>query len=202
MAAIPTKITDVAWRLTPGPVRRRLQSEAGRRFLRFVPVSLAALLSSQIALTLLLSVAKLSAGIAAFIASVIGAGVSYVLSRWAWERRGRPDLLRETLPFWIVSVGAWIFLSFASHEASVWSRSMGHSDWERVAVVDGVYFIANCITFATRFLIFHFILFARPGEGRGRRGAPATAAGEDAQEAPVPLELAGERRAEPPSRRR
>jgi putative flippase GtrA len=188
MAAIPSKLSRLAWGVLPGPLRRRLRSEAGRRFLRFVPVSVAALVSSQVTLAILVGVAGMSAGVAAFIASIVGAGVSYVLSRWAWERKGRPDLLRETLPFWIVSVAAWTFLSFASHEASLWSRSMGHSHWERVAVVNGVYFLANCLTFAARFLIFHFVLFGRPQRPSG-------------QARPESLELAGERRAEPPARR-
>lgn len=192
MAAISTKLSSLGWRVLPGPVRRKLQSDAGRQFLRFLPVSLAALASSQLALLVFLGVIGMTAGTAGFIASMVGAAVSYVLSRWAWGRKGRPDLLRETLPFWIVSAAAWTFLSFASHEASVWSRSMGHSHWERVAVVAVVYFLANCLTFAARFVIFHYILFARPK--RAAAGRPGQ------EELPEPLELAGERRAEPPRR--
>jgi len=192
MAAISTKLSSIGWRVLPGPVRRKLRSDAGRQFLRFLPVSLAALASSQLALLVFLGVIGLTAGTAGFIASMVGAAVSYVLSRWAWGRKGRPDLLRETLPFWIVSAAAWTFLSFASHEASIWSRSMGHSHWERVAVVAVVYFLANCLTFAVRFVIFHYNLSARPmGASAGRPGQ---------EELPEPLELAGERRADPPRR--
>jgi putative flippase GtrA len=213
MAGVPTKIAKVAWHLLPGPVRRKLRSESGRRFMRFVPVSLAALASSQIVLALLVGLAHRSAGISALVASVVGAGVSYVLSRWAWERKGRPDLLRETLPFWVVSIGAWIFLSFASHEASLWSVSMGHSHWERVAVVNAAYFIANCLTFVTRFAIFHYVLFANRGDKAkaaqvlsasqqlAEAELPAEAPADGDQARPEPLELAGERRAEPPARR-
>ena len=191
MAAISTKLSNFGWRLLPGPVRRKLQSTAGRQFLRFLPVSLAALAASQLALLVFLGVVGLGAGTAGFVASMVGAAVSYVLSRWAWGRKGRPDLLRETLPFWVVSALAWTFLSFASHEASVWSRSMGHSHWERVAVVAVVYFLANCVTFAARFVIFHYVLFARPKGAQARPGQ---------EELSEPLELAGERRAEPPRR--
>jgi hypothetical protein len=67
---------------------------------------------------------------------------------------------------------------------------MGHSHWERVAVVAVVYFLANCLTFAVRFVIFHYVLFARPKTG-ARPGQ---------EELPEPLELAGERRADPPRR--
>jgi hypothetical protein len=193
MAAIPTKLSSLGWRLLPGPVRRKLQSTAGRQFLRFLPVSLAALAASQLALLVFLGVIGLGAGTAGFVASMVGAAVSYVLSRWAWGRKGRPDLLRETLPFWVVSAAAWTFLSFASHEASLWSRSMGHSHWERVAVVAVVYFLANCVTFAVRFVIFHYVLFARP-KGASAEGRPGQ------EELSEPLELAGERRAEPPRR--
>jgi hypothetical protein len=138
---------------------------------------------------------------------VIGAGVSYVLSRWAWERKGRPDLLRETLPFWVVSVSAWIFLSYVSHEASVWSRNMGHSQWQHVAVVNGAYFIANCITFVTRFAIFHYVLFAKRGshakaaEVLSTSQQLAESESERGSDGQTSYELAGERRAEPPARR-
>jgi putative flippase GtrA len=163
MAGASNRISKAAWHLLPAPVRRKLRSEPGMRFMRFVPVSLAALASSQIALAVLVGVIGMSAGTSAFIASAIGAAVSYVLSRWAWERKGRPDLLRETLPFWVVSVAAWVFLAFASHEASQWSHHMGHSHWKHVAVVNGAYFLANCVTFVARFAIFHYVLFASRG---------------------------------------
>jgi putative flippase GtrA len=208
MAGVPTKISKALWHLLPAPLRRKLRSEPGKRFMRFVPVSLAALASSQIALAVLVGLVGMSAGTAAFLASILGAGVSYVLSRWAWERKGRPDLLRETLPFWVVSIAAWTFLSFASHEASLWSRHMGHSHWEHVAVINGAYFIANCITFVARFAIFHYLLFAN----RGSKAKAAqvlspsqqvaeTESGKPGQDEPDSLELAGERRAEPPARR-
>jgi putative flippase GtrA len=222
MAGVQTKISNVAWQVLPGPVRRKLQSDAGRRFLRFVPVSLAALAASQISLAVLVGVVGVSAGYSAFVASVVGAGVSYLLSRWAWERKGRPDLLRETLPFWVVSVAAWIFLSFVSHEASLWSKHMGHSHWEHVAVVNGAYFLANCLTFAARFLIFHYVLFASHGDraqaaqvlSPSQQLAEAEEPGPDApagvgqggpaqtgQDGSTSFELAAERRAEPPARR-
>ena len=163
------KIVNAAWRRLPEPMRQRLRGNTGKRFVRFVPVSLAAVAASQLTLAILVGITKLSAGASAIIASMLGAGVSYVLSRWAWERKGKPHVLKETLPFWLVSVGAWIVLGLASHYASVWAISMGASHWERVAIVNGAYFAANCVTFVTRFVIFHYVLFAN-------RGAKATAA--------------------------
>jgi len=177
MAGAHSKIGNAAWDLVPGPLRSKLQSEAGKRFMRFVPVSLAALASSQITLAALVGIWQVTAGVAAFVASIVGAGVSYVLSRWAWERKGRPDLLRETLPFWAVSVCVWVILAWANklgvHLVGVWGL---HKGWKKVVVENGTYFLANCVTFVARFLIFHYVLFAERGKSPASVEADAEAA--------------------------
>ena len=160
MTPVADKITQVAWRLVPAPIERKLRTEAGTRFTRFVPVAIAALITSQVVLGLLTGPVDLSAGASGVIAAMCAALVSYVLSRWAWERKGRPDLLRETLPFWAVSIAVWIILGLTSHFASVWAHSMGYTHFKKHLVVQGAYFLMNCVTFVARFLIFHYILFA------------------------------------------
>jgi putative flippase GtrA len=142
---------------------RLYRTTVGKRFSRFVLVAAAALAASQLTLILLIGVAGTSPGLSGSVAAVAGALVSYVLSRWAWERKGKPDLLKETLPFWAISVGAWIVLGVASHFSSVWANSMDLKHWERVAFIAAAYFVANCLTFVTRFLIFHYVLFADRG---------------------------------------
>lgn len=166
MTAGTFRIARKVWHVLPAPIRRLLRyTSIGKRFMRFVPVSGAAFLASQITLTVLIGLVHLSAGTAGVIASVAGAVVSYVLSRWAWERKGRPQILKETLPFWLVSVGAWIFMGLASHYAGIWATSAHFAHWERTGIINGVFFLANCITFAARFVIFHYILFTdRPAE--------------------------------------
>ena len=144
-------------------VQSKLRSTVGKRFSRFVLVAIASFASSILMLNLLLGVFHVSAGLSGVVGAMTGAAVSYVLSRWAWERKGRPHLLKETLPFWLVSVGAWLVLGATSHFASVWALSMGHTHWQRVVIVDGAYLIANAVTFAARFLIFHYLLFADRG---------------------------------------
>jgi putative flippase GtrA len=145
-------------RILPGPIRRRLETEAGDRFLRFAPVALATLITSQLVLAIL-TAAGMSAGKAALIASIVGAFVSYVLSRWAWDSRGRPDLLRETVPFWLVSFAVWGILSLVAHYAGAFAIHEHLHHLEKHLVVNGAYFLANCVTFVCRFLIFHYVLF-------------------------------------------
>src|SRR5499427_4244357 len=138
----------------------RLQTNIGKRFSRFVPVAIVSFAVSEAVVVSLVWFGHVTGGLAGLAGWFSGALVSYVLSRWAWERKGRPHLLKETLPFWLVSVVAATVLGLTSHYASVWAVSMGHTHWERVLIVDGAYLLANCVTFITRFVIFHYFLFA------------------------------------------
>jgi putative flippase GtrA len=169
MAAALDRLAQSAWRLVPAPIERKLRTEAGYRFLRFVPVSLAAVITSQLVLAILTGPLLPDQGFTdGVLASIVAAGVSYLLSRWAWERKGKPDLLRETLPFWAVSIACWIILGLTTHYANSWAKSMHIQHLERHLVVNGAYLVMNCITFVCRFLIFHYALFAN-------RGGPPTA---------------------------
>src|SRR6476469_3635936 len=140
-------------------VQSKLRSTVGKRFSRFVPVAIASFPSSILLLNLLLGVFHVSAGLSGVVGAMTGAAVSYVLSRWAWERKGRPHLLKETLPFWIVAVGTAIVLTLTTKWANQRAIAMDMSHAERVLFVGAAYFLANCVTFLTRFLIFHYILF-------------------------------------------
>jgi putative flippase GtrA len=165
MTSVPDKIVNkvvrVSQRFLPASVARWLDTEAGRRFSRFILVALAAVITSQVVLGLLTGPVNLDAGLSGVIAAMVAALVSYLLSRWAWERKGKPDLLRETLPFWAVSLAVWGILGLTSHYAGVWAASMGYTHLKKHLVVQGAYFLMNCITFVARFLIFHYVLFAR-----------------------------------------
>jgi putative flippase GtrA len=168
MTSIPDKIVSAAWRLIPEPLERKLRSETGQRFVRFVLVAAAGVVTSQIVLGILTGPVYLSAGISGVIASMTAALVSYVLSRWAWERTGKPDLLRETVPFWLISMSVWAILGLTSHFASVWAHSEGYTHLKRHLVVQGAYFLMNCLTFFARFLLFHYVLFADKSAASGR----------------------------------
>ena len=144
-------------------LQRRLQTSVGKRFSRFILVAAGAVIASQITLTVCLGPVGWTAGRSAVAAWLAGAAVSYVLSRWAWERKGKPNLLKETLPFWIVAVGTAIVLTLTTKWANQQAISMNLSHAQRVLFADAAYFVANCGTFLTRFLIFHYILFKDRG---------------------------------------
>ncbi len=141
-------------------LQRKLQGETGTRFKRFVLAAIVAVASSQATLTICLGVFHISPTRAGFIAWVAGATASYIMSRWTWERKGRPNLLKETLPFWIIAACVATILTLTTRFASDLAVSIGLSHASRVVFVDAAFFLVNCITFATRFFIFHYILFA------------------------------------------
>ena len=130
------------------------------RFARFMGVSALALTTSLVVLGLCDGVFHLTSIPAALLSQIAGALVSYVLSRRAWERTGRPDLLRETIPFWIVFGVATVISTLATKLGYYTARSMNLHGFEHVMVVEAIYLAANIATFLMRFVIFHYILFA------------------------------------------
>ena len=158
----------------PAAVGNRLRTRLGRQFSRFAVVAVVSLGASELALFVFTEVMHMTGGISGVSAAAIGAVTSYLMSRWAWRRKGKPNVLRETIPFWIVSAGAWIVLGLATKLGLHIAASAGATGFRHFLIVGGVYFLANCVTFVLRFLIFHYVLFADRG---GKAGAPGPGPG-------------------------
>ena len=193
MTLITPRISDALWRIVPGPLREKIRSNVVKRFVRFAPAAVCAVAATQITYIICIGPANLTAGLSGALGWFAGAAVSYVISRWAWERKGRPSVLRETIPFAIVSICAGVVLTLASKFGNQVALSMGlHHGVGRVLVADAFYFAANCLTFAGRFLIFHFVLFRDRTAGEalavveGREPLLAEAAGDRIEVQPRP----------------
>jgi putative flippase GtrA len=170
MTVVSPKMTEAAWGMLPGPLRRKLRTGGGRRLVRFAPAAVLALCATQLTY-LICQIAHVTAGIAGAAGWLAGAAVSYVVSRWAWERKGRPHLIKETLPFWMISLCVGAVLTGTSKLAHYEARVLGLHGAKEVAFAQGLYLAANCVTFVLRFLIFHYVLFA--DRGSGGSGEPA-----------------------------
>jgi putative flippase GtrA len=154
---------------------RKARTALGIRFGRFAIAAISAFATSEIVYVICAGPLALSSTKATLIGWFSGVVVSYVLSRWAWERKGRPNLLRETVPFCVVSAIVIIVLELADkylgyHLAARWDL---HGT-ERALYLALVYGVANLFTFLVRFLFFHYVLFA------GSAGRPGPAAAEEA----------------------
>lgn len=164
-------IAGSMWRMVPGPLRKLLRSQGGRRLIRFAPAAVLALGATQLTY-FIFQLLHVTYGIAGAAGWLAGAVVSYVVSRWAWERKGRPDLLKETLPFAAISVCVGIALTGASKLAGYEAGVLGLHGFEKVLFAQTLYLAANCVTFVIRFLIFHYVLFA--DRGSAAAGASGT----------------------------
>jgi putative flippase GtrA len=170
----------------------RLRGKVGIRFIRFAGVAVASLATSEATLAVCDAVFHLTATPAAVSSWFTGAVVSYLLSRWAWERKGKPDLLRETLPFWIISVVVVVVLTLSTKLGYIIARDHQLHGIKHAAVVGGVYFIANCITFLARFVIFHYVLFTDRRASKAAAVTGPAASGPDvAANATMATERAG-----------
>ena len=119
MALVTNRLSDT--------LTQKARSKLGIRFGRFTIAAIAAFATTLVVLTICAGPLDLTATWASIISWFSGALVSYVLSRWAWKRKGRPSLLKETLPFWIVS--AMVVVKVESKGYSrVWSGLLA-SPW-------------------------------------------------------------------------
>jgi len=143
-------------------VRQRARSHTGKRFGRFAISAVVALGANEITLAICLT-ANLNAGTGAALGWLAGSIVSYVMSRWAFDSRGKPNFLKETLPFWIVSAMVFTVLFLATKLGSHAAGWIGLVGAERSLFVVGVNLLANCVTFLARFIFFHYVLFAVRG---------------------------------------
>ena len=134
---------------------RKVRTTLGIRFGRFAVAALSAFATSEIVYVICAGPLALSSTEATLIGWFSGVVVSYILSRWAWERKGRPNLLRETVPFCVVSAIVIVVLELADkylgyHPATWWHLTGA----ERALYLAAVYGAANLFTFALRFLFF------------------------------------------------
>ncbi len=154
-------------------VVRIIRTKLGKRFGRFALAAIVSAGTSEVTLLACYGIFKLAPGRSSVAAWLAGAIVSYFMTRWTWERKGRPNLLKETLPFWAISACTIVILVTATKIAHSAAHSMNLSNTERVMFVAAAYFGANCLTFVTRFVIFHYVLFAdRGSKGVSPESAP------------------------------
>ena len=169
MPPAPSKLAHAAWGKLPERLRRRFRSEGGKRLLRFAPAAVLALAATHITFFVFANVLHSTGRVAGAAGWLAGAAVSYGVSRWAWERKGRPNLLKETLPFVAISLAVGFILTETSHFAYGVAAAHDMHGIERAVFLQGVYLAANGVTFLMRFVIFHYLLFA----DRGTAEAPS-----------------------------
>ncbi len=121
---------------------------------RYTGGSVVAAGCSELTLLLLYGLLDLSPGWSSSLAWVAGALPNYWLNRsWAWRLRGRPDLLREVLPYAMI-VALTLALAIASTRAVDESlRAAGTAAETRVFLVAATFLGVYVAVFFLRFLL-------------------------------------------------
>jgi putative flippase GtrA len=103
-----------------------LHTREGRKIFRYTMTSVISTAVSLLVLGLVFGVLRLWTEVPSTIfANVVAALPSYWLNRrWAWGKSGRSHLVKEVLPFWVMSAAS---ISFSTVGASV-ARELG-ADW-------------------------------------------------------------------------
>lgn len=147
----------------PGPGLRR-------KVLRYAAGSGVATVCSEVAFVLVYGVFGASPAVASTIGWLAGAVPNYWLNRtWTWQRRGRPSLRHELLPY-IAIVLATLFVAVVATSA-VHARlpSAQVSDAVRLVLVSGTFLAVYGVIFLVRFFLLDR-LFRRAA---ARPAAPA-----------------------------
>jgi putative flippase GtrA len=147
-------------------VYHRLRSHpSAAKVTKYAVGSVLALVTSIVVFALLyvLGVGTTADSILAFVA---GAVPNWVLNRrWAWEKTGRVEFVREVIGYVIVSVVALVASSAGTGWTQSWVKDhvAAHHGY-RVVLVTGAYVLVQAILFVAKYLIYEHWVFA----GRSR----------------------------------
>lgn len=141
--------------------REYVRSAHFRRFLRYSSVSVVSTLVSLGGLYLFFRVLHIgTATDSNLLATAIASVPAYYLNRtWAWGKSGRSHVLREVVPFWLITILGVVLSTTAVHFAAVEAKSHHLSkDGETIAVEFANFFTYGVLWFA-KFSFFNRVLF-------------------------------------------
>jgi putative flippase GtrA len=136
-----------------------------RKLIRYAAVSAISTTVSLTILGTLVATGTTTAGWANVIATAAGTVPSFELNRrWVWNRRGRRSVMREAVPFCVLSFTGLGLSTVAVSLAAGWAAAAGLGAAARTTAAE----LANVATFGAlwvlQYLILDRVLFAPPRE--------------------------------------
>ncbi len=147
-----------------------ISSRRWKTFLRYAAGSLVATACSEVVLVVAYGLLGLGAQAASVVAWVFGAVPNYLLNkRWAWHDRepGPKAVLREMLPYWVITLGSAALAIAATTAADGLVRHSVADQGARSVLLAAVYCAAYCLVFVIKFALFDGWVFSH------KRSAPA-----------------------------
>jgi len=118
-------------------------------------------------LALFVGVMRWPAAVANLVAACIVLGPVYVVARWwVWRLRGRTSVIKETLPFWVVSIAAVLLSTASAGGAEAWAHGLHLSHSAYTAMVLVSVLCSYGVLWLVRFFVLDLLVF------RGRSEVP------------------------------
>jgi putative flippase GtrA len=143
---------------------------------RYLVVSVMNVVLGEVVLGLSYLVLHWSAVTAAVVAVAVTTVPAYFLNRtWVWGRTGRSHLVKEVIPFWVLSL-VYLMLSVGATQAvEAAARSVTTSRPLRTVIIMSAILIASGVLWLLRFCVLDTLVFS--GRTRGDRFAGVGADG-------------------------
>jgi len=98
--------------------------------------------------------------VASLLAFVAGAVPNYLMNRyWAWQRRGRPDRMREVLPYAVIVVATALTAILVTTAADHWVRDHVAAHSVQVILVGAAFLATYGTMFVLKFVLFDRFIF-------------------------------------------
>ncbi len=142
-------------------IRAVTSSRRWSTFVRYAAGSLVATGCSEVVLVIGYGLFGLGPQAASIVAWVAGAVPNYLLNRrWAWRGRGKAALVREMLPYWVITLGTAALAIAATTAADGWVRHAVAGRSEQSFLLAVVYLAAYGVVFVIKFALFDGWVFS------------------------------------------
>jgi putative flippase GtrA len=153
------------WRESRRHGVRQIRLPIGTRLIRYTAGSAICLVVSEVALFALV-LAGFQGWLASLLASAAGIIPGYPLNRsWTFGRRGRSEVWREVVPYWMVTIGGALFAALLVGVATPLVKNAGTTELTEAIVDVVVYVGAYGSVWLLKFIYLDRLLF-RPPTGR------------------------------------
>jgi putative flippase GtrA len=138
--------------------------ERARRLTTYTTGSVVAAVCSEVVLVACYGILGLAPAASSTIAWVAGAVPNYWLNRtWTWQRRGRPSLRHEVLPYVVIILATLLLAAVVTAGVDAWLRGLDISGTVRTSAVAGAFLGVYVIMFVVRYLLLDRLFRPRPG---------------------------------------
>ena len=135
------------------------------RLAKFTAGSAVATVISELAFILMYGLLHTGTRLAGLVAFFAGAIPNWTLNRrWTWQRRGRPRLGREVLPYVAVVIATAVAATALSGLADDWVHGLATPRSVQVALVGVAYLLPYGVVFLLKFVLFERVVFSGPPE--------------------------------------